>query len=843
MHSPGYARSSDMYTHVGTEPRRDRPSSRKGSKKSDNKTGVDKEPGQRKEADYVRHSPLLSALSASSLSSLDLPLSDRNKGRPLPMVPVPSPSASATKGPSKIIAAKEPKTSPLHKPFRGSDLTLGCEDHSVISTAMVEPTATKAEPVPSPPTPQHYPEATRALTQDLYVVMEPVAEPANHTGEDALERTGSEQLLETVDSPLDAMNSGEYVKFSKDRFWLDAPTEKQRKELEEELKLSGGVLQSHAWYHGHIPWQVAESLVENHGDFLIRDSLSSQGDHVLTSRWTHKTLHFLVSKVAVRSGDISSRVQYALEGERFNSVPALIHFYAGNRTALTLHSGAEIHRPVNRTLPLRYLEALFDTGGPRSYAVSSPSCQRVAQNKTGDGNRTGNTCPLSPSHVHHKGAVWSCELGSLDRLQPSCTTGENPLSPKFNTIPQHRGQHHHHGNRMGITAPISAQPQPSPNNNIHLPRTPQPPHPHSCPRAEADTGGSHYEQPSLQANSYVERLCAEEGLDSGLSPGNGKNGNVFFLPEVEKVSVFRPSRYRSKLLPRDNKPLEMGVLRRRKELLAEVDAKTAAKHITKADCMVARILGVSPEMQRRMGVSYGIELLTLPHGHQLRLDLLERFVTMSIMLAVDVLGCTGTAEERAALLHKAIQIAAELKSSLGNLFGFAAIMRALELPQISRLEQTWMLLRQRHTEGAILYEKTLKPFMKSLNDGKESCPLSNTCFPHVVPLLYLLEKSVAVGEGVEPWETVETGVEGVMSHLGAARTIAQLGGVYHTNAETQLQGFQEQPDIQELFLTEFQMRLLWGSRGAEEKQTERYAKFDQVLTALSNKLEPPPRPQ
>lgn len=47
---------------------------------------------------------------------------------------------------------------------------------------------------------------------------------------------------------------------------------------------------------------------------------------------------------------------------------------------------------------------------------------------------------------------------------------------------------------------------------------------------------------------------------------------------------------------------------------------------------------------------------------------------------------------------------------------------------------------------------------------------------------------MAVGEGVEPWETVETGVEAVMSHLGAARTIAQLGGVYHTNAETKLQG-------------------------------------------------------
>lgn len=57
---------------------------------------------------------------------------------------------------------------------------------------------------------------------------------------------------------------------------------------------------------------------------------------------------------------------------------------------------------------------------------------------------------------------------------------------------------------------------------------------------------------------------------------------------------------------------------------------------------------------------------------------------MSIMMAVDLLGCTGSTEERAALLHKTIQLAAELKSSLGNMFGFAAVMRALELPQVRR---------------------------------------------------------------------------------------------------------------------------------------------------------------
>lgn len=61
-----------------------------------------------------------------------------------------------------------------------------------------------------------------------------------------------------------------------------------------------------------------------------------------------------------------------------------------------------------------------------------------------------------------------------------------------------------------------------------------------------------------------------------------------------------------------------------------------------------------------------------------------RFYTMSIMMAVDLLGCTGSTEERAALLHKTIQLAAELKSTLGNMFGFAAVMRALELPQVNK---------------------------------------------------------------------------------------------------------------------------------------------------------------
>lgn len=124
--------------------------------------------------------------------------------------------------------------------------------------------------------------------------------------------------------------------------------------------------------------------------------------------------------------------------------------------------------------------------------------------------------------------------------------------------------------------------------------------------------------PKPPTKSYVERLRVEEGRrDGGRQDGEG----WFSAPQVETCSWFRPSRYKaqptaggrgacftgctgrgrtfhplpsladlcrfeSPLLPAENKPLEMSVLKRVKELLAEVDARTAAKHITVVDCTV-----------------------------------------------------------------------------------------------------------------------------------------------------------------------------------------------------------------------------------------------------------------
>lgn len=305
---------------------------------------------------------------------------------------------------------------------------------------------------------------------------------------------------------------------------------------------------------------------------------------------------------------------------------------------------------------------------------------------------------------------------------------------------------------------------------------------------------------------------------------------------MDTVSCFKPSVYQSPQMPPENKPLETTILKKVKDVLFKVDINKMAMHITKVDCMIAQILDTSDDMMKGMGVSSGLELLTLPHGHQLRQDLLERFHTMSIMLAVQLLGCTGSADERATLLHRAIHLASELKSSLGNLFGFATVMKCLELPQIARLDETWAVLRQKYTESAVLYEKTLRPSMRRMNDGEEISRPTDTTFPHVLPLLSLLERNVVTLES-ESWESADTGVAMVLSHLEAARTIACNGRIFSANAEAKLQGFQEEADVWEVFLTEFQMRLLWGSRGVERNKDERYSKFDEVLTALSNRLE------
>ncbi|XP_042193123.1 SH2 domain-containing protein 3C isoform X1 [Callorhinchus milii] len=824
--SPGYARSDEMYTHMGTMPRCNSNRAKK----------LGKAPPNGQNQGNVRQNPLP-----------PLP-SDSGEQPPQP--------------PSQQTAPAQPDTHPrVGSPAQPSSPN--------------PPKHTPTQPV-GPPNQDGPGTASDHRGGDE------VAAPSDRAEEGSPASRHQEETA--MDSNLQNMDSkSEYVKFSKDKYILDSSPEKLRWELEEELKLSSNDVRSHAWYHGHIPREVSENLVQQNGDFLIRDSLTSVGDYVLTSRWRGDPLHFRISKVLLKPSVAYTRVQYLLDNQSFHTVPSLVSFYVGNRKPVSEQSGAIICSPINRTLPLRYLEASYGLSGSKHGPSPSAPAQRGSYIKrrsvtmtdglTSDKIIKSNGSSNSTPSPHHKEAMRNVAL-SMDQIKDMHSAmspvNEVALSPEYSTSLKHNSSLGRPC-RAGLSSPVlrrSSEPQLSPSPGSQDPGPcPERPTPSSssqhCPSpgpspslsASQPEGGQYCQLSSLlvaereRHQSYVARLRGEEspgvggsGLeaDTYLPSVPGKEGErlTFSPPVVELTSSFRPSAFHSLLIPWENKPLEMAVLKKVKELLAKEDTKTIAKHITKVDCTVARILGVTKEMRKQMGVGSGLELLTLPHGHQLRLDLIERFNTMAITMTVDILGCTGSTEERAVLLHKTIQLAAELKSNLGNLFGFAAIMKALEMPQITRLEQTWAALRQRHTEGAVLYEKKLKPFLKTLNEGKELSPLTNTTFPHVLPLVTLLERGAATGQRPEPWESSESGVEVVMAHLEAGRTVAHHGGLYRTNANLRLQGFQENEQIMEIFQTEFQMRLLWGCKGASGSQAERYQKFDKVLSALSNKLEP-----
>ncbi|NXP53479.1 BCAR3 protein, partial [Heliornis fulica] len=699
----------------------------------------------------------------------------------------------------------------------------------------------------------------------------------------------------------------EYVKFSRERQVMNNSPEKLKKELEEELQLSSEDLRSHAWYHGRIPRQVAEGLVQRDGDFLIRDSLSSPGNFVLTCQWKNTSQHFKINRTVLRLNEAYCRVQYQFELESFDNIPGLVRYYVGNRTPVSKQSGAIIFQPINRTVPLRCLEEKYGVTPLRQKEPSIPegkteTAKRLSlgitsmqspEQSTPRGNLLRNkeksgSQPASLDHVLEKRFPLKAHQSESYLLTgsrhpsrlPEAGADSCPSSPTFRTGSEpslsptvvHKVTFESQvGEALrGSDSQLCPKPPPKPSKAPQM----KPP---DSPLASHSSEGHYCElspardpaatKPHLrQKNSYVEHLTwKERGShsfrnsetsyliledDPPMNSGEAltemaEEDSIFHAPVFEVVSSFKPNDFESKLLPPENKPLEKSMLRRVKELFTNNNPKIIAQHILRMDCKVARILEVSEEMRRIMGVNSGLELITLPYGHQLRLDLIERHNTMAIGIAVDILGCTGSLEDRAATLNRIIQVAVELKDSLGDLYAFSAIMKALDMPQVTRLEQTWTSLRHCYTQTAIMYEKQLKPFSKALHEGQDewnktvSAP-HNVTVPLLMPLITLMERQAVTFEGMDLWESSDESCEIMLKHLATARRIAQNAETYSLAAERLLEGFQPDEEMSEIFKTEFQMRLLWGSKGAQVNQNERYEKFSQILTALSRKLEPSP---
>ncbi|KAL7392044.1 hypothetical protein ABVT39_018756 [Epinephelus coioides] len=181
LHSPSYARSSEMYTHVGTVPRSQKSKSCKGLKEKKKKKEEEEErvsggQSQWKAGEHVRDSPLLSALSSLSVTSLERPVS----ARPLPATPTLSRASPLTSAPESCF--RDPPADPIRS--QGSFLQ---SRDALESGRAMEPSnmATNGPKV--------------APLQDVYVPMDPIAEAArSHVGEQTERQRGVTSTQETT---------------------------------------------------------------------------------------------------------------------------------------------------------------------------------------------------------------------------------------------------------------------------------------------------------------------------------------------------------------------------------------------------------------------------------------------------------------------------------------------------------------------------------------------------------------------------------------------------------------------------------------------------------------------
>ncbi|KAG5677054.1 hypothetical protein PVAND_006838 [Polypedilum vanderplanki] len=342
---------------------------------------------------------------------------------------------------------------------------------------------------------------------------------------------------------------------------------------------------------------------------------------------------------------------------------------------------------------------------------------------------------------------------------------------------------------------------------------------------------------TLKSYADIDPIAAEEAF------------RTMEIPYIEQISHFDMENFHTVLLPcSEFRPLDTGTLNTFRMMISETSPRIIALIITRVD--IKLILGEIDELKKENPLECtGIELMMLEHGGQFRKDLIERTQCLKLLVAVTILTCP-TDEERAETLHKWIQIAIDTKTAVGNLFAFCTIMLGLCMPQIQKLEGTWHLLRQKYTDSAFNFEAKLRPILKSMNDcSNPQAP--NTTIPHILPYVLIKDRTIEdlldpsvqhtslVKACITPFETTtqDFGFSILFAHLDAARNFCNNLTLYRQNAKIVMNDQSRlDPLLEEAFRTEFHIKFLWGSKGANACAEERHTKFEQVLGMMADKL-------
>ncbi|XP_028320234.1 adapter molecule crk [Gouania willdenowi] len=134
-----------------------------------------------------------------------------------------------------------------------------------------------------------------------------------------------------------------------------------------------------SWYWGRLSRQEAVSLLQGqrHGVFLVRDSITSPGDYVLSVSENSKVSHYIINSISNnrQSGPGLAHPRFRIGDQEFDALPGLLEFYKIHYLDTTT-----LIEPINRSkhptfmsagpgggppprLEDEYVRALFDFAG------------------------------------------------------------------------------------------------------------------------------------------------------------------------------------------------------------------------------------------------------------------------------------------------------------------------------------------------------------------------------------------------------------------------------------------------------------------------------------------------
>lgn len=589
-----------------------------------------------------------------------------------------------------------------------------------------------------------------------------------------------------------------------------------KRQLEWELSLDSRDLRSHAWYHGPIPRQRAEEIVQLEGDFLVRDCTSQPGNFVLTCHTAKSTLHFVINKLIQQRDTVYERVQFQFEDDAYDSVADLITYYVGSGRFISVASGARIQRPCNRTYPLSCYVTKYGRPSTNNgnYAGDNEAAKILPNNGLRD------LPPRLPAK-NVKGLISGSE-DKFKSLKLHSSSSSVPLATKafkFSSLPR--------GSLAQQPSPNEPSPPPKPGHiNRDASIEPRVYRGITYHTSGSDSGNGSGD--SVHSSMAFESVLGMDGPVRGVLIRNPKYSassvtltnysEEYDLTQIEEYlstldfsgaradgeskSCLDLENYETILLPvSENKPLDNNALFTFRMMLFENAATIIAHHLTLADLKFVLRLNystTSPAAPCHLSTNLSaLELITLQLGRQFRCDLIERTQCLKLLVAVTILTCTSD-EERAETLNKWIQVATEVKTAYGNLFGFSAIVLGINMPQIQSLNATWHVLRQKFTDNAFLFEAKMRPMWKAMNEANYP-QAPNTTIPCLLPYVLIRNRctedildSRSEEEGecslwrtcVQPWviSSTDNGMGITMNHLEAMRGYINNLATYRQNA-------------------------------------------------------------